>query len=85
MAPVLETNASANQYGQAEPVLMNALAIENQPAVNIHAYSFPAGRHTVSLGKGICLILGFTQSDIEFRNVGLMDDDFTASVDWLFY
>lgn len=85
MAPVLETDASANQYGQAEPVLMNALAIENQPAVNIHAYSFPAGRHTVSLGKGICLILGFTQSDIEFRNVGLMDDDFTASVDWLFY
>ena len=84
-APMLEMDASANDYGQSDPVLINALYIEGQPAVNIHAYSFPAGRHKVSIEKGICLVLGFTQSNIKFRNAGLMDDQVTESVDWLFY
>jgi hypothetical protein len=84
-APMLEMDASANDYGQSDPVLINALYIEGQPAVNIHAYSFPAGRHKLSIEKGICLVLGFTQSNIKFRNAGLMDDQVTESVDWLFY
>ena len=45
-APKLEIDASANDYGQAEPVLTNAIHINGMPLANIHAYSFPAGKHT---------------------------------------
>ena len=41
-APKLEIDASANDYGQAEPVLTNAIHINGMPLANIHAYSFPA-------------------------------------------
>lgn len=84
-APVLETDASANLYGQADPLLMNAVKISGQPAVNIHAYTFPAGKHTLSIGKGMSLILGFTKSNITSRNAGLTDEQTAEHVDWLFY
>ena len=37
-APTLETDASANLYGQADPVLLNAIQLSDQTAVNIHIY-----------------------------------------------
>ena len=43
-APKLEIDASANDYGQAEPVLTNAVRINGMPLANVHAYSFPAGK-----------------------------------------
>ena len=84
-APVLEIDASANLYGQADPLLMNAVKISGQPAVNIHAYTFPAGKHTLSIGKGMSLILGFTKSEIASRNAGLTEEQAAEHVDWLFY
>ena len=84
-APTLETDASANLYGQADPVLLNAIDLKGQPAVNIHAYNFPAGKHSIVLGKGLSLIFGFTGSDIQFRNAGLTDDESSENIDWLFY
>lgn len=39
-APKLEIDASANDYGQAEPVLTNAVRINGMPLANVHAYSF---------------------------------------------
>ena len=56
-APTLETDASANLYGQADPVLLNAIQLSDQPAVNIHTYSFSPGKHTLTLGKGMLLVL----------------------------
>ena len=50
-APKLEIDASANDYGQAEPVLTNAIHINGMPLANVHAYSFPAGKHTLMLPK----------------------------------
>jgi len=80
--PKLETDATGNEYGQAEPVLTNALALLQMPKVNIHAYSFPAGRHTINLPKGIILVAGFTDSDIRPRDVGI--NAAGDEVDWLF-
>lgn len=37
-APKLETDASANDYGQAEPKLTNAVRIAGMPLANVHAY-----------------------------------------------
>jgi hypothetical protein len=82
-APKLETDASANDYGQAEPVLTNALHMANLPIANIHAYSFPAGKHKLMLPKGYLSVLGFTNDKVTTRNAAIGGTD--EAVDWLFY
>jgi hypothetical protein len=57
--PTLENDASANDYGQAEIKIGNAIVFTDMPPVNIHSYTFPAGTHTLTLAKGECLVLGF--------------------------
>jgi hypothetical protein len=83
-APQLETDASANNYGQAEIKISNGIVAEGFPPVNVHAYSFAAGTHTLTLGKGACLILGFLDDRQELRifNAGL--DGNGKDIDWLF-
>lgn len=85
-APELETNASADDYGQAEIKISNAIAIEGMPPVNIHTYSFKAGTNTLKLEKGVCLILGFVDGDtvVPVYDAGLMGDLRNKSMDWLF-
>ncbi|MGQ7855916.1 alpha-d-galacturonidase [Pedobacter sp. WC2501] len=82
--PQLETDASANNYGQSEIKISNALVPYGFPAVNVHAYAFPAGTHTLNLGKGVCLVLGFIDDKQELRifNAGL--DGRGKDIDWLF-
>ncbi|RZK33377.1 MAG: hypothetical protein EOO90_32370, partial [Pedobacter sp.] len=82
--PQLETDASANNYGQSEIKISNALVLNGFPPVNVHAYSFPAGTHTLNLGKGECLVLGFIDDKQELRifNAGL--DGRGKDIDWLF-
>ena len=81
-APKLEVDATGNEYGQAEPVLTNAVSMVQMPKVNIHAYHFTAGRHTINLPKGIIMVAGFTASDIKPRDCGLNGGG--DEVDWLF-
>ena len=81
-APKLEIDATGNEYGQAEPILTNAISIVQMPKVNIHQYSLPAGRNTIRLPKGILMVAGFTQSDIKPRDCGLSGP--SSEVDWLF-
>jgi hypothetical protein len=83
-APQLETDASANNYGQSEIKISNALVAAGFPPVNVHAYSFTAGTHTLNLGKGACLVLGFIDDKQELRifNAGL--DGHGKDIDWLF-
>ena len=81
-APKLEVDATGNEYGQAEPVLTNAVSMVQMPKVNIHAYHFTAGRHTINLPKGIIMVVGFTASDIKPRDCGLNGGG--DEVDWLF-
>lgn len=60
--PTLETDAAANEYGQAEPILTHAIRIQGLPLADVHAYTFPAGKHKLLLPKGYALVLGFTGS-----------------------
>ncbi len=82
-APKLETDASATEYGQAEPVLTSAIHLDKMPLANIHAYNFKPGQHKLNLPKGYALVLGFTSGDIKPRNVALAGTD--EAMDWLFY
>ena len=81
-APKLEIDATGNEYGQAEPILTNAISIIQMPKVNVHQYSLPAGHNTIRLPKGILMVAGFTQSDIKPRDCGLNGP--SGEVDWLF-
>lgn len=82
-APKLETDASANDYQQAEPQLTSALRIHGMPQVNVHKYEFASGTHTLNLPKGMLLVLGFTSSAVVPRDAALSGED--AAIDWLFY
>ena len=84
--PELETNASADDYGQAEIKISNAIAIEGMPPVDIHTYSFKAGKNILKLEKGLCLILGFVDGNtiVPVYNAGLMSDNKNKNLDWLF-
>jgi hypothetical protein len=85
-APQLETDASANDYGQAEPKIINAMLISGMPPVNIHTYSFKAGTNTLTLAKGACLILGFVDEseNIRAHDAGLVSGSVKKELDWLF-
>ena len=80
--PKLEIDATGNEYGQAEPILTNAIALFQMPPVNIHAYHFAAGHHHINLPKGIIMVAGFTSDDIKPHDVGLQGAG--DEVDWLF-
>lgn len=82
--PQLETDASANNYGQSEIKISNAIVLNGYAPANVHAYAFPAGTHTLNLGKGECLVLGFIDDKQELRifNAGL--DGRGKDIDWLF-
>lgn len=81
--PKLETDATGNLFGQAEPVLTHAIAMSGMPMVNIHSYHLPAGHHKIHLPKGIIMVAGFTsEKQIKQRDCGLAGAG--VEVDWLF-
>jgi len=81
--PKLETDATGNLFGQAEPVLTHAIAMSGMPMVNIHSYHLPAGHHKIHLPKGIIMVAGFTNDkQIKSRDCGLAGAG--VEVDWLF-
>jgi hypothetical protein len=84
--PTLEIDASANDFGQAETKVANAIAIDGFPAINIHAFSFQAGTHTLTLAKGSCLLLGFISDNDPLPTVdaGLGVTENAGALDWLF-
>ncbi len=82
-APKLEIDAAANDYGQAEAKLTNAVRIDGMPLADVHAYSFAAGKHQLLLPKGYLLVFGFTNKEITPRNAALAGAEET--MDWLFY
>lgn len=65
--PVLEIDASANDYGQAEAKVRNALRVQYMPILDIHTYTFGPGKNELKLPKGEALILGFVD-DKELKN-----------------
>lgn len=84
-APELETNAAANDYGQADVKIANAMILEGLPPVNIHTYSFKAGTHSLSLAKGACLIPGFIDDKATLRVYdAALQAGGRKEVDWIF-
>ena len=80
--PKLETDATGNEYGQAEPVISNGLILTKMPIANIHAYHFSAGHHVINLPKGIIMVAGFTGSELKISDAKL--NGAGTEVDWLF-
>ncbi|MDO4158943.1 MAG: hypothetical protein Q4D41_00625 [Prevotellaceae bacterium] len=80
--PKLEIDATGNEYGQAEALISNAISMTNMPIVNIHAYHFKPGKHTINLPKGIIMVAGFTDSELKARDAKLNGS--SNEVDWLF-
>ena len=80
--PKLEIDATGNEFGQAEPVISNAISMSNMPIVNIHAYHLQPGHHTIRLPKGIIMVAGFTDTDLKIRDAKL--NGLSNEVDWLF-
>jgi hypothetical protein len=84
--PELETDASANDYGQAEVKIANALIISGMPPVQVHSFSFKPGTNTLRLGKGAALILGFVDDRQPMLpyDAGLVTGGVKKELDWLF-
>ena len=61
--PTLETDASAGERGGAEPFIVEAAKLEGFPSINVHAFTYPAGRHTLEVrNTGAYLILGVVKT-----------------------
>lgn len=84
--PTLETNAQANDRGQADIRIANSMLIPGLYPVNVYSYSYPAGENELVLGKGRVLVLGFIDGSVEIpthdAGVGATG---TPAMDWLFY
>lgn len=65
--PVLEIDATANDHGQVDTKVSNALRIQYMPMIDVHSYSFAAGKQELKLPKGEAIILGFV-SDTELQH-----------------
>jgi hypothetical protein len=62
--PTLETDATAADRGGAEPFLVDAARFDSLPAVTVHAFDYPAGRHTLEVrGTGAYTILGIVRAE----------------------
>lgn len=85
--PTLETNANANDRGQADIKIANAMLIPGLYPVNVYNYHYEAGEHELMLGKGRALILGFIDGaeEIPIHDAGMTQDEHGPAVDWLFY
>jgi hypothetical protein len=84
--PALETDARANERGQAEIRIANAVEIRGLYPVNIYTYYFEPGNNLLKLDKGIVLILGFIDGnqDIPLYDAGIGISG-SGGIDWLFY
>jgi hypothetical protein len=81
LAPQLEIDASANDVK-----LSNGILIPGQPSVSIHTYSFKAGTNTLSIPKGIALVLGFVPDtqNVPVYDAGLSTTGNIKDLRWLF-
>jgi hypothetical protein len=84
-APSLEENTHADDMGGYAPILRKGLRLYAYPSVNVHAFQYEAGRHTIDFGRGAYLILGVVPADqtMRVRDVEHKNDG-VDTVDWLY-
>ncbi|ULL17147.1 hypothetical protein DVH26_23520 [Paenibacillus sp. H1-7] len=84
-APSLEENTHADDKGGYAPLLRKGLRLYAYPSVNVHAFQFDAGRHTLDFGRGAYLILGIVPADQEIRQRDVEHkNDGVDTLDWLY-
>ncbi|WMI66208.1 hypothetical protein RBH94_03385 [Aestuariibaculum sp. YM273] len=85
--PTLETNAQANNRGQADIKIANAMLVSGLYPVNIYSYRYEPGEHKLVLGKGRVLVLGFIDGNekIVIHDAGITNKEEGKAIDWLFY
>ncbi|MFC5653612.1 hypothetical protein ACFPYJ_31730 [Paenibacillus solisilvae] len=83
--PILDENTHADDRGGLSPILRKGVKPSFYPSVNVHAFLYEAGRHTLNLGKGAFTILGLIPADqnIEERDVSPLSES-ARSLDWLY-
>ncbi|OXM87988.1 hypothetical protein [Paenibacillus rigui] len=84
-APSLEENTHADDMGGYAPILRKGLRLYAYPSVNVHAFQYEAGRHTLDFGRGAFLILGVVSNDqvMKVRDVEHKNDGIDT-LDWLY-
>jgi hypothetical protein len=66
--PNLDFASHADERGGIDVVLRNAVAIDECPNVNVHAFRYEPGRHKLELiGKGSFVVLGVVPQSVEFK------------------
>jgi hypothetical protein len=85
--PTLETNALANERGQADIRIANAMTVDGLYPVNVYTYLYEAGTHELRLNNGRVLILGFIDGEVEIEthDAGITTSKDGVPIDWLFY
>ncbi len=83
--PDLEVDTHADARGGLEPVLRSAVAVDFLPDVNVHAFAYEPGEHTIALGTGAYVVLGVVPAGQEFSGRTVLGEaDDRASLDWLY-
>ncbi|BFT72120.1 hypothetical protein [Paenibacillus sp. P36] len=84
-APNLEENTHADDRGGLVPVLTNGMKVYFYPSLNIHAYSYEAGRHTLVFGKGAYLLVGIISGEQRLMTRDVSHEGVSAdTMDWLY-
>ncbi len=66
--PNLDFASHADERGGVDPVLRNAVAIDECPNVNVHAFRYEPGRYKLELiGKGSFVVLGVVPQTVELK------------------
>ena len=66
--PNLDFASHADERGGVDPVLRNAVAIDECPNVNVHAFRYEPGRYKLELiGKGSFVVLGVVPQSVELK------------------
>ncbi|MGW4792435.1 hypothetical protein ACWEPC_08495 [Nonomuraea sp. NPDC004297] len=79
--PNLEVDTHADDRGGLEPVLREGVIVDLHPPIDVHAFRYEAGRHTLALGRGAYLLVGVVSVTQQFT--GRTDDELD-SLDWLY-
>ncbi|MDD9268251.1 hypothetical protein ACFPES_14525 [Paenibacillus sp. GCM10023248] len=84
-APNLEENTHADDQGGLVPILSNGMKVYFYPSLNIHAYTYEAGRHTLVFGKGAYLLVGVISAEQKPVPRDVTHDGENAdTMDWLY-
>ncbi|MGI5898525.1 MAG: hypothetical protein ACOX8S_01205 [Christensenellales bacterium] len=83
--PELETNTHADDRGGLAVLYQNAVKVEGAPSVNIHAFKYEKGRHSIYMGTGGFIVAGVVSAKekLSARNAQLVGESLD-SLDWLY-